>query len=271
MGKRWLFGVLAALVMASGASVYAAEGTTQGAVFTVTPRVWFAFVDQADNESTYDDVMSMPLYGLSLSVNKPQTTNWSVLINGYSGTADNDLISTSEGSAVHHPGTADYDRYDIELLARYSFPGTGLGLFFGPRYVNWQRDQNVPKYVAGMDLATTSDTDIWIPEVGVSCVSEIGESGKHRFFSNLTVGMAFISWEATAYLKLGGAKMFAAKISDRQTEPCVDANIGYEFFFMKSSSVSLRYCLFLLREEIIPGQQGYTSYHGPEIGVSIRF
>jgi hypothetical protein len=261
MKRRFLSVILAAIIFASGVSARAAEETKKETIFTVTPRTWFMFGNLVDDEWFDSDPISMPLYGLSISVSPSQTPNWSFLINGYQGTADGNLIMTSPNQP-HYPGTAHYQRTDIELLIRHTFPGTGLGLFSGPRYLNWRQRQSIPGVY---NTVNDVNSDIWVPEIGVSYLSEIGESGRHRFFGNFGVGIAFNSWQSVYSLKV--PILVTVKSSGSDKQPCIDVNIGYEYFFMKSGSAYLRYRQYALREGAGPG----VNFNGPEIGLSFRF
>jgi hypothetical protein len=245
MKRRFLSVILAAVIFASGASVNAAEETKKETIFTVTPRTWFMFGNLIDAEWFDSDSISMPLYGLSISVSPSQTPNWSFLISGYEGTADGTLIMTSPNQP-HYPGTAHYQRTDIELLIRRTFPGTGLGLFSGPRYLNWRQRQSIPD-----SYNTVNDV--------------IGESGRHRFFGNFGVGIAFNSWQSVYSLKV--PILVTVKTSGNDKQPCIDVNLGYEYFFMKSGSAYLRYRQYSSREGVGPG----VNFNGPEIGLSFRF
>jgi hypothetical protein len=247
--------ILAAMIIVSGSSVCAAEDTQNAPVFTVTPRTWFIYGNLVDAEWFDSDSISMPLYGLSVSVSPRQTPNWSFLINGYQGTANGSLIMTS-------PNQPHYQRTDIELLIRHTFPKTGLGLFSGPRYLKWRQRQSIP---GAYNTVNEVAADFWIPEIGVSYVSEIGASGRHRFFSNFAAGIAFISWRSAYTLRV--PILVSVNSSGNDKQPCIDANIGYEYFFMKSSSAYLRYRQFALREGTQPG----VNFSGPEIGLSFRF
>jgi hypothetical protein len=181
------------------------------------------------------------------------------LVTGLYGTSEGDIIETEDGFRFR--GSADYHRLDIEFLVRYTFPGTGLSLFAGPRYVNWKAEQNVE---AWMYKAKTK-TDLWAGEVGAGYVYTIGESGKHRCFSNLTLGIARLDsdWSSNDPYEL--------RMSSRDTAPMVDANIGYEYLFTSAGSVSLRYRIFTMREQNDYKQRRWRTFHGPEIGLSFRF
>lgn len=266
MKRRLLSFMFAAMLITSGASVYAAEGMKQETVFNVTPRVWFAYADLSDQKWFDSDAIFIPMYGLSVSVTPGPIPNWSLLVNGYTGTSDGNIVTTQPGLPYHY-GRAHYERFDIELLVRYTIPGTGLGLYLGPRYINWHREQKVPTL---NDLVNKTDLDIWKAQIGVSYVSEIGESGKHRLFSNLSLGVAMISGKANWTQKYGPI-VISIPSSGSGNQPFIDGNIGYEYFFGKLSSATLRYRFYILREDWGQGQEKFTSFHGPEVGLSLRF
>lgn len=267
MKRRLLSFMLVAMIIICGTSVYAAEGKQQETIFTVTPRVWFVYGDLADKEWFDSDAIFLPMYGLSVSVTPGQMPNWSFLLNGYHGTSDGNNIVTTQPNQPHYSGTSDYERSDIEFLIRYTFPDTGLGLFIGPRYISWKRKQSVP---SSNNFVNQTEAYSWIPQIGVSYVSEIGESGNHRVFSNLSVGVSKTSWESRMTVKVGPV-VISEKLSGGDTQPCIDGNLGYEYFFTKFGSATLRYRFSIFREEAGPGQQRFTSFHGPEIGLSFRF
>jgi hypothetical protein len=258
MKRTITFFILAALFVTSGYSVSAAEVAKQETVVTVTPRVWFAFADMVDEAWSYSDSLFMPMYGLTASVAPRFVPNWAFLATALYGTSDGDLVTSDSN---HYDGSANYDRLDIELLARYTLPGTGLSLFFGPRYVNWQREQNVPAW----KYHTNLETNLLVGEVGAGNVSAIGESGKHRFFSNIMLGLAFSDFEWRSNDPAEKAE------SGSDVQPLIDANIGYEYLFTSSSSISFRYRMFSLREENDLGMTRWSSFQGPEIGLSYRF
>lgn len=257
MRRRLLFIILIALVVTCGTSVYAEDVAQQKTTVTVTPRVWFAFGDVADGDWYNAESFSIPMYGATVSMAPSFMPNWSFLLTGLVGESDGDFTATGGAS-----GSADYERDDIEFLIRYTIPRTGLSFFFGPRYVNWQTEHETP---AWGNYKTEDKSEIWAAEVGVGYVSAIGESGKHRFFSNITLGIAFIDWE----WKSNDPSERDESGSDSQ--PMVDLNIGYEYLFTNSASLSLRYRLFTLREENDFGYDRWTTFHGPEIGISFRF
>ena len=260
MKKTIIFFIVAALLFTCGSSVYAAEAAQQEPVFTVTPRVWFAFVDSPDQGWYNAESTFMPLYGLTASLAPRNIPNWSFLITGLHGTSDGDITETEDGNLYR--GSADYNRSDIELLVRYTFPGTGLSLFFGPRYIKAKNEQKVP---AWDNYRAKEESDIWAGEVGVGFVSSIGESGHHRFFSNLTLGIAYSKWDWSSNNPTEMPE------SGSGTEPMIDVNIGYEYLFTSSSSLSLRYRIFATRDENDFGQDRWGLFHGPEIGLSFRF
>jgi|WetSurMetagenome_2_1015567.scaffolds.fasta_scaffold26638_3 hypothetical protein len=264
MNRRLVPIIVIATLLASCASSYAADNNQKRPVFTVTPRVWVAYVSLGDEGWTDSAAFALPMYGLSISVSPRQTPNWSFLINGYRGTADGDITATVPGAA-QYPGTADYERFDVELLVRYTIPRTGLSLFSGPRYVKWRRTQSVPQYSGTFNRL---DTDTWAPEFGIGYVSDVGESGRHRIFSNFTVGISRTSWRVDQ--RIVPAQVFA-NVSGNETQISMDGNLGYEFNFAKFASASVRYRHFVLRENPGYGLQRFTSYYGPEFGLSFRF
>jgi hypothetical protein len=186
--------------------------------------------------------------------------NWSFLLTGLYGTANGDFRVTE--SVPHFKGKTDYERLDIEFLVRYTLPGTGLSFFVGPRYVNWEREQKVRGWG---NYQTKLKSNLWVGEVGAGYVHAIGESGQHRLFSNLTLGIAYTDWRwrSNDFRELAQ--------SGHDTQPVVDANLGYEYLFTKSWSASLRYRIFAIREENDLGLKRWTIFHGPEIGLSFRF
>ena len=261
MKRQLLFFLLAALFVTFGSSVYAEEAAQQKTIFTLTPRVWFAFADVADEDWYNAESFFMPMYGLTASVAPGFMPNFSFLLTGLYGTSDGDFVTKG---FPHYNGKADYDRLDIEFLARYTIPGTGLSFFLGPRYVRWNREHNVKAWGWG-DYRTKGKSNIWVGEVGASYVSAIGESGKHRIFGNLTLGIAYTDWDWRSNDPSERAE------SGHDTQPLVDANLGYEYLFTKSWSASLRYRIFALREENDLGLKRWAVFHGPEIGLSFRF
>jgi opacity protein-like surface antigen len=259
MKRQLLFFLLVALFVTSGSSVYAEETAQEKTVITVTPRVWFAFAEVVD-ESWYNaESIFIPMYGLTATVAPSFIPNWSFLLTGLYGTAKGDIKVTE---SPNYKGKAYYDRLDIEFLVRYTFPGTGLSLFIGPRYVNWKSEQKVR---AWNNYKAKTKTDVWAGEVGASYVHTIGESGQHRLFSNLTLGIAYLDsdWSSNDPSE--------RRVSNRDTEPMVDANVGYEYLFTKNWSASLRYRIFTMREENDYNQHRWRTFHGPEIGLSFRF
>jgi len=242
------------MVMFFFSPVFAQEKTS----FSVTPRVWLASFSLPGGESSFEDFF-LPMYGATVTVSPAAAPNFSLLLTVLTGSGD------ADGVDAH----LDVDRTDAELLVRYAIPETSFSLFGGLRYVTFDQDEKGTEPMEGRNdvYRGEGDTDIWLAELGMGMTANITENGRHRFFSNVTFGLAFSDseWSDNA----GGDS------SADDTEPSLDFNAGYQANINERIAFSARYRVFVLRSstEISDNveQDKMVVMHGPEIGVTVRF
>jgi len=250
------------MVMFFFSPVFAQEKTS----FSVTPRVWLAsFSYPYEDGSSYEDFF-LPMYGATVTVSPAAAPNFSFLLTVLTGSGDGDGVFIDNGV---EDANLDVDRTDAELLARYVIPETSFSLFGGLRYITFEADSKGTEPMEGRNdvFRSETDTDLWIAELGMGITANITESGRHRFFSNVTFGLAFSDsdWSDNK----------GNKSSGDDSNPSLDFNAGYQANINERIAFDARYRVFALRNntDIADGvaQDKMIVIHGPEIGVTVRF
>jgi len=190
------------------------------------------------------------------------------------GSGDGDGVFTVGGEGdglflfLNEDAHIDADRTDAELLVNYAIPETSFSVYGGLRYVAFDYDQKgtIPYKTGtgGFDVfRSETQTDLWIAELGLGAAVNITETGRHRFFSNITFGMAFLDWD---YSDNGGYVS-----SGNDSSPMLDFNAGYQYNINERIGFSARYRLFTISYDTGYNQDKLTTIHGPEIGFTVRF
>ena len=250
-------------LMATGAASFDAQ-PTQGSgrshdIVSIVPRVWLTQIVTAGTQDYEAGAAFIPLYGGSIAFSPDWIRGLSVLFTGFHGEGDGDAVQPSNAPG-NQRADRELTRSDVELLLRYQIPDTTLLLFFGPRYITFEQRTEFSTYYI------QEKTQLLIVQVGLGGFASLSESGNHRFFGNLTAGVAteFFEYESTE----NGFESFK---DDPAVTGSIDLNVGYEYLVSDWSSVSLRYRTFVLFGEDDFGQDDLTTVHGPEIGVAFRF
>jgi len=224
---------------------------------TVTPRFWLSVVETVDFADLEKETFTVPMGGVSISAAPPVLGGFSFAFTVLAGEGEGDAFYRPEG-VEGVIVDAEITRLDIELLARYQLPDTAFSLFFGPRFVRFNEE-----YTA-FGEKIESNNDVVALEFGVGAATELGDSGRHRLFTNLMTGVAFIDTEFKD-------SVFDLDISTDATEPIFDLNAGYQYVFKRFVSLSARYRVFMVFTEDDFGLASTVMFHGPELGATIRF
>lgn len=225
-------------------------------LISVTPRVWITHVNPTESSGFDSSAVLVPMYGGSITITPPSAPDFSIVATAFYGKGEGEAFGRD---ADVLDGDSEITRTDIELLLRYRIPETQLIVFGGPRYVTY--DQNFE--FDSFDVDTTSK--IWIVEAGIGAFGDITESGRHRFFGNLTLGLAFDTFESKTDRDLS----FDGK--EDQTTGTVDVNLGYQYLIADWVSFNFRYRMFTIFTEDDFEQSDLTTIHGPELGLALRF
>ena len=245
----WIFLFLGTPIMC-----LAAEDET-GWRFVVTPRLWISAATIPDEDNVSNGTVLLPLYGGTLSVTPGFAPNLSVLITGLHGTADGDGVFLD----TRTDGTLDMERTDIEVLFRYAFPGTGINVHAGGRYVEF-----ISKFDTDSgNFSNRDETELWLGEVGVGLVRDISEDGHHRMFANLTgvVGNGENDFKDSQ----------GFQSSDSDVGVGADINVGYQWWITSWANVGLRYRSFVITTQNDFDLNKFVSIHGPEASIGIVF
>ena len=97
--------------------------------WAVVPRLWYAKVGTQDSEEFRTESYRLPMFGASVAWSPETLERFSFLATLLVGSGSGEIFVPALGAT----GSVDSDRIDLELLARYSFPGKGFFIFFGPR------------------------------------------------------------------------------------------------------------------------------------------
>jgi len=227
-----------------------------GDFVTFTPRVWITHTNLTESEGFDAGAVLVPMYGGSITLTTPRTPNFSLLATAFYGTGEGDAFGSELATGE---GDSDVERTDIEILLRYHIPDTQLIVFGGPRYIIFDREFEFDSF----DVDHTSE--IWAIEAGVGTFGNLTDSGRHRFFGNFTLGVAFEAYES----KTNNDNIFDGK--EDSTGVSIDVNLGYEYLLADWVNLNLRYRTFVIFTEDDFEQSDLTTIHGPELGVALRF
>lgn len=211
--------------------------------FSISPRFFLTTISANEDE----DQPLLYLYGLSGSVRL--ATQWD-----FSAT-----VLNGEGSGGSFDSTKEskLKRFDWEALVRYRFPESSGYVVGGFRNINVTDTEN--RYGA---FDGESKTNVYVGEIGGGFASRLSKSGRHAAFANLVLGLG--STDA----KFRGAD--GSSSDSTGFTYLLDANVGYQYAFSSSLSVSARYRMIFVNIEV-DGNANVGSVHGPEIALTYRF
>ena len=245
----WIF-----FILASPLAIHAEEEGT-GWRFGVTPRLWVSAATIPDEDNVSNGTVLLPLYGATLSVTPAFAPNLSVLATGFHGTNDGDGVFLP----TRTDGTLDMERTDIEVLFRYVFPGTGINIHAGGRFVEFITEFETDSG----SFDNRDETDLWLGELGVGLVRDISEDGHHRLFANLT---GVIGQEDNDFEDSQGFRS-----SDTDLLVGADINVGYQWWITTWANVGLRYRSFVITTQNDFDLDKFVSIHGPEASIGLMF
>lgn len=255
VGHRLLVLISLMFLILSFPLVSQAEEEGGGWRFGVTPRLWISAATIPDEDNVSNGTVLLPLYGATLSVTPGFAPNLSVLATAFHGSNDGDGVFLP----TRTDGTLDMERTDIEVLLRYVFPGTGINIHAGGRFVRF-----ITEFEADSGTFDNRDeTELWLGEVGVGLVREISEDGHHRLFANLTgvLGNGDNDFKDSQ----------GFRSSDSDLSVGADINVGYQWWVTTWANVGLRYRSFVLTTENDFDLDKFVSIHGPEASIGLVF
>lgn len=226
---------------------------------SIEPRAWINVVQLSDEAFLRKEPVVVAMGGISLGITPPATPNFSILATGLYGAGNGDAQIEIDGDIVDE-ADADIERADVEVLLRYTLSDANVSFFLGPRYVRFDEEYEL----GGLDFST--DSELWIVQAGLGGFADLSEGGNHRVFANLTTGISFRKSDFEGDTP-SGARI---KGSNKETEPMLDVNLGYQFIPTDWLSLSFRYRTFMLFIDN-EGLRDTVLIHGPELGVGFRF
>ena len=236
-------------------AVSIAQEEETGWRFGVIPRLWVSAITLPDEDNVSNGTVLVPLFGGTVSISPGFAPNVSLLASGFYGTGDGDGVFTDTGA----DGNLDIKRTDLEVLFRYSFPGTGINLNVGARYV-----ELISKFKTNSGSFNNRDeTDLWLGEIGLGFVRDITEDGRHRMFGNL------IGSFGNGKNDFKDSQGF--KSDDSALAVGADVNIGYQWWVTSFANIGLRYRSFAILTENDFDLTKLVSVHGPEVSIGIVF
>lgn len=256
------FSMMAAMALQSTLEGTSAKSTGRSSVsdiVSIMPRVWITQVNLAESAAFDSGAVIVPMYGGSITVTPPGTPNFSILATGFYGKGKGEARTDDTGFDLN----SKIERTDIEILFRYHFPETQFVVFGGPRYVTFDTSYEFAE-IPSFRVNLTSD--IWVLEIGGGAFANLGETGRHRFFGNFTLGVAFEDFESKPTGEFGA---FEEKTSN--TTGTIDLNFGYEYLLVDWASLNFRYRMFNFFTTDDFFQADLTTIHGPEFGLALRF
>jgi hypothetical protein len=104
-------------------------------------------------------------------------------------------------------------------------------------------------------------------ELGVGATANITQSGRHRFFSNFTFGVAWSDWE---WEDNEGGDEWGDDVGEM-----IDFNAGYQYAVGDHFGLSARYRIFTIKQTTAIAdadeQDKYITIHGPELSFTATF
>jgi len=180
------------------------------------------------------------------------------------GTGDADGVYTGVVPGfgqVQLAGTAEVTRADVEGLIRFRIPSVNAYVYTGARSVRYDEEGTTP-LAPGQRI--TIDNELIFIEFGAGAFVNLDDAARHRVFGNLTTGVALLNMQYRNSLT-------GRTFSREETDPILDANIGYQWLINDWFSFNLRYRAFALLADDLLGFSGVILMHGPEFGAAFHF
>ena len=245
-------------------------------IVSITPRVWYGMQNinayQIDKQSKDSfKQLAFPISGATIAIAPSALESTDFLFTVMYGTGTTTFNSTSTGSVAYKEGEVGVERTDIEFLVRHTIRDTGFNVYYGARYVRYL---TTTKYTTpGVTVFATgtnediSESQYYLPEIGLGIVGNITQDGRHRLFYNMLLGAGYETIELTNALS-----SYTGNTKWNGWVYCLDLNAGYEWNFSKNASFNIRYRMFMLRGvDRDYMESGNTTLHGPEAGIKISF
>jgi hypothetical protein len=234
----------------------------------ITPRFWYAMVNPNTFSSSPDfqqsnQIAQFPLYGLSIRLAPPVFGGSDILLTAFRGSDEIRGMLVS-GLGISAERITYATRTDIELLYRTPVPTSNIHWFVGGR---WVLLEEVSTLGSGLVFpATTTDTlivesNFYIAEAGVSFSTPFDDAAQHNLFGNFIGGVGYEDQEVQNRLSSDSP-------DNSGVFPSADINIGYQYVISRNSNVHIRYRAFAFHEKV---RDQFVVFHGPEVGLSIRF
>ncbi len=225
--------------------------TTPRVRFSVSPRVYYTFIDTSD----FSEVGGVWMGGLSLTAG-PADGNWDLTLNALFGDGDSDFTGLAE-NVWNQTGQWEIDRVDYEALWRYRLKDSPAYVGFGVRFIDVE-EQYIGDFSGGLEVDTT---EIWLGEIAVGFSMQVSEGSRHALFSNLLIGVGAFDFLAV--------EVGEPDIADDGTSLIVDANLGYQYVINQTSSFSTRYRVIAVQSSGLEDELDVV--HGPEVAFTFRF
>jgi len=224
---------------------------TDGASFSISPRLYYTFIGTGD----YSEVTGALLSGLSLTAG-PAGGNWDITLNGLDGDGDSDWTDLSE-RIWGETGFYEINRTDYELLWRYRLQDSPVYIGLGARQVDTE-DVYTGDITGWWETGTT---EMVFGEFAVGFSAQASEGSRHSMFGNLLVGLGSFDYLVEEYGEVdsevdGTALLF-------------DANLGYQYVINQTVSFSARYRVIAL--QLSAYSDSIETVHGPELALTFRF
>lgn len=238
--------VAAVLVLAAALNI---AGTTQASAqeaprFSISPRFFLTTISGPENE----DQPLLALYGLSGSVRiAPQ---WDLSVTGLYGEGSAGSFDSVKESSI--------ERLDMEAMIRYRFPESSGYLVGGYRNINV-----IDNETRNNVFDSESETNIHVAQFGGGFATRLSKSGRHAAFANLVLGVGVTD---SSFNSADGS----TGETTGSTTTLLDGNIGYQYSFSQSLSLSARYRMIFVNIEV-DNNTNAGSVHGPEIALTFRF
>jgi hypothetical protein len=258
--------MMAAMALQSTLEGTSAKSTGRSSVsdiVSIMPRVWITQVNLAESAAFDDGAVIVPMYGGSITVTPPGTPNFSIVATGFYGKGKGEACA-GDFCPPEEELSSKIERTDIEILFRYHLPETQFVVFGGPRYVTFDTSYEFDEFPS---IGVDETSDIWVLEIGGGAFANLGETGRHRFFGNFTLGVAFEDYESKPKVEFG---IFETEKSS-DTTGTIDLNFGYEYLLVDWASLNFRYRMFNFFTTDDFFQADLTTIHGPELGLALRF
>lgn len=282
-GKSRLRGGRMAVIAMLAALMFFSHGLSraiaQQPMFSISPRFYQTWIE-ADE---FAEPIVMPIGGLTVSV--APFPNWDFSLNALYGVGESDFreIAIDPNVGFDGDGTVEAERLDLEFLIRHRYPDSSAYVVAGVRYILFTEEFTVDSpglSGAGAGCGATpcfnagkveeAETEFILGELGAGFAARISKSGRHSAFANVVLGLG--SFETTEELFNGTAACGVSctgKTTDDGLAFLADANVGYQYAFTRSASLSVRWRVIAVHNG---GEESNLSVvHGPEIAGTFRF